>query len=222
MTIESHAATAAPPAPAETFESLATRLGVRALHTVCDEILTEGGSASTRPLRQASAVAVLRNPWLGTGTSEDLDFHTRQIAPILAKLLSDRLLEALGGAEQVKTFGKAAIVGLDGELEHGGALVHTPYFGNLVREFLEGTSIICFTDGRATAGTQVRVPMWHKTHAASRAHYQAMEVHLPDAPHADEICVIAVASSGPRPHARIGDRTTDEVITSAILKGITP
>ncbi|HRO29792.1 amino acid synthesis family protein [Citricoccus sp.] len=222
MTIESKAATATPTAPTESLERLATALGVRALHTVCDEILTEGGSAPSHPLRQASAMAVVRNPWLDTDTTEDLESHTRRVAPVLAKLLSDRLLKALGGADQVQTFGKAAIVGLHGEVEHGGALIHTPYFGNLVREFLQGSSIICFTDGRATAGSQVRVPMWHKTHAASRAHYQAMEVHLPDAPHADEICVIAVASSGPRPHARIGDRTTDEVITSDILKGITP
>lgn len=222
MTIEPNAATATSTALPETYEQLATGLGVRALHTVCEEILSEGGSASAQPLRQASAMAVVRNPWLGTGTTEDLETHTRRIAPILAKVLSDRLLAALGGAEQVQSFGKAAIVGLDGEIEHGGALIHTPYFGNLVREFLQGSSIICFTDGRATAGSQVRVPMWHKTHAASRAHYQAIDVHLPDAPHADEICVIAVASSGPRPHARIGDRTTDEVITSATLKGNTP
>ena len=139
---------------------------------------------------------------------------------MLAKLLSDRLLQALGGAEKVEAFGKAALVGSDGELEHAGALIHTPFFGNLLREALGGTSIICFVDGRGVPGESLRVPMWHKTAAATRTHYQTLDLSLPDAPHAGEIAVIAAASTGPRPHARIGDRTTDQVITSEILKGI--
>jgi hypothetical protein len=139
---------------------------------------------------------------------------------VLARLLSDRLLAALGGAANIETFGKAAVVGTAGELEHAGALIHTPYFGNLVREFLEGTSVLCFTDGRAEPGDHVRVPMWHKTHATNRNHYQSIDVSLPDAPHADELAVIAVASTGPRPHPRIGDRTTDKPIDATILEGL--
>jgi hypothetical protein len=163
---------------------------------------------------------VIRNPWLGTGTDADLQPETRRIAPLLAKLLTDRLLDALGGAAAVEAFGKAALVGTGGELEHAGALVHTPYFGNLVREALGGTSIICFVDGRAEAGELLRVPMWHKTAAATRSHYQTVEVNLADAPHPDEIAIIAAASTGPRPFARIGDRTTDQPVTSEILKEI--
>ncbi|KWR70459.1 peptide synthetase [Arthrobacter sp. W1] len=171
-------------------------------------------------ITRATATAVIPNPWLGTGTSQDLSKRTEAIAPLLAKLLSDRLLHALGGAEKVEAFGKAALVGSDGELEHAGALIHTPFFGNLLREALGGTSIICFVDGRGVPGESLRVPMWHKTAAATRTHYQTLELSLPDAPHAGEIAVIAAASTGPRPHARIGDRTTDQVITSEILKGI--
>ena len=84
--------------------------------------------------------------------------------------------------DAVEAFGKAAIVGSAGEIEHGGALIHTPYFGNLMREFLEGESIICFADARAEAGEPLVVPLWHKTHAATRSHYQTVSTRVPDAP----------------------------------------
>lgn len=199
------------------YSDISGAIGLRKITSIIEEVPHESLGTITR----ATATAVIANPWLGTGTSHDLSERTESIAPLLAKLLSDRLLDALGGAEKVEAFGKAALVGLDGELEHAGALIHTPYFGNLLREALEGTSIICFVDGRATAGEQLRVPMWHKTSPATRSHYQTIELTVPDAPHAGEIAVIAAASTGPRPHARIGDRTTDRTITSEILKGIT-
>ncbi|MFT4232663.1 MAG: amino acid synthesis family protein [Leucobacter sp.] len=198
------------------YGDIAAAAGLRRVFTQVEEIPRESGI----PIMRATATAVIRNPWLGTGTGTDLQPETRRVAPLLAKLLTDRLLDALGGAERVEAFGKAALVGIAGELEHAGALVHTPYFGNLVREALEGTSIICFVDGRAEAGELLRVPMWHKTAAATRSHYQTIEVNLADAPHPGEIAVIAAASTGPRPFARIGDRTTDRPVTSDILKEI--
>lgn len=200
----------------DAYEDLARAIGLRKISCTVEELPHHELGAITR----ATATAVIPNPWLGTGTSQDLSERTEAIAPLLAKLLSDRLLHALGGAEKVEAFGKAALVGSDGELEHAGALIHTPFFGNLLREALGGTSIICFVDGRGVPGESLRVPMWHKTAAATRTHYQTLELSLPDAPHAGEIAVIAAASTGPRPHARIGDRTTDQVITSEILKGI--
>ncbi|MGP9033409.1 amino acid synthesis family protein [Glutamicibacter mysorens] len=200
----------------DAYEDLARAIGLRKISCTVEELPHHELGAITR----ATATAVIPNPWLGTGTSQDLSKRTEAIAPLLAKLLSDRLLQALGGAEKVEAFGKAALVGSDGELEHAGALIHTPFFGNLLREALGGTSIICFVDGRGVPGESLRVPMWHKTAAATRTHYQTLELSLPDAPHAGEIAVIAAASTGPRPHARIGDRTTDQVITSEILKGI--
>jgi hypothetical protein len=206
-----------------TFEELGASLGVRRVSVIHEEVLGETGSVLDTPVHKAAAIAVVKNPWIEdgapTGTSADLDEATREIAPVIAKLLADRLLETLGGAGAVEAFGKAALVGTAGELEHAGALIHTPYFGNLIREMLEGTSIICFTDGRVEPGTNVHVPMWHKTHAAHRDHYQTIDVSLADAPHADEICVIAAASTGPRPFPRIGDRQTDIPVTTDILKG---
>lgn len=198
------------------YDALGEAIGLRRLLTQVEAAPNGRGAETLR----ATAGAIIRNPWLGTGTDEDLGPETRRIAPILAKLLADRLLDALGGVDRVQAFGKAAFAGAHGELEHAAALIHTPYFGNLLREALGGTSILCFVDGRAEPGELVRIPVWHKTAAATRDYYQTVEAHLADAPHAGEIVVIAAASTGPRPHARIGDRTTDQPVTSKILKEI--
>lgn len=216
------ASAAEPDARPQSFDDLARSLGVRSLTLNREETMAEAGTPLDRPLVQAAAVAVLRNPWIGTGPDTDLAPETEAIAPVLAKVLTDRLLSAIGPATAVAAFGKAAVVGTAGELEHAGALIHTPYFGNIMRELLEGTSVLCFADGRAAASASIRVPMWHKTHATSRDHYQSIDVRLPDAPQPDEICVIAAAANGPRPFARIGDRRTDGTVTTDILKGLLP
>lgn len=209
-----------PVASGGTFEQLGVRCGLRRIFTLTEELRSEDGVELERPVRQAACVAVLKNPWVGQGVESDLAPFAAQAAPVLAKLMADRLIETLGGVERIEAFGKAALVGSSGELEHAGALIHTPYFGNIVRELLGGTSVLCFADGRGEPGSSIRVPMWHKTHATSRMHYQTIDVHLPDAPHADEICVIAAASDGPRPFHRIGDRTTDPQVSTDILKGL--
>lgn len=196
------------------YVDIATAVGLRAVSTRTEQV----PRADAPPIRRATATAVIRNPWWGTDVSTDLRPEIRRIAPVLAKMLSERLLHALGGAHQIEAFGKAALVGTAGELEHAAALVHTPYFGNLVREALEGPAIICFVDGRGEAGELLRVPMWHKLAAATRSHYQSIDVHLAGAPRPDEIVIVAAASTGPRPFARVGDRATDLPVTSDILK----
>lgn len=201
------------------YSEIADAIGLRGIRVSVEELPPSGAQTAT-PILRASASAVIRNPWVGTATDTDLQPETERIAPVLAKLLTDRLIDVLGSAGRIEAFGKAAVVGLGGEIEHAGALIHTPYFGNLVREALDGTSILCFVEDRSIAGNSLRVPLWHKREAASRDYYQSLDVFLPDAPHDDEIAVIAVASTGPRPHARIGDRKTDRPVTSEILKGI--
>ena len=162
------------------------------------------------------------SPTRGSGPAPDADLSAgvEAVAPQLARLLTDCLIDALGGVEDVEAFGKAAVVGTAGEIEHAAALIHTPFFGNLMRDFLDGESIICFADARADAGESLVVPMWHKTHAATRSHYQTISARVSDAPRADEIVVIAAASTGPRPHARIGDRTTDPAVNAENRRGI--
>ncbi|MFB9375959.1 amino acid synthesis family protein [Kineococcus gynurae] len=199
-------------------DALATVLRKTVLYR--EEVLLENGVGPARTALRATAAAVIANPWVGTPATTDLAPAVAAVAPGLARLLTDQLAAALGGAEAVEAFGKAAIIGTAGEIEHGGALIHTPYFGNLMRDFLQGESIICFADARAEAGESLVVPLWHKTHAATRSHYQTITARVSDAPRADEIVVIAAASTGPRPHARIGDRSTDPVISADLLEGI--
>lgn len=193
-------------------------LGLRKVVVYRETVLSDGGQEPARPVDRASVAAVIRNPWSGTDVGADLSPAAAATAPRLARLMSDRLIDVLGGVERIEAFGKAAIVGHDGEIEHAAALIHTPFFGNLVREFLGGESIICFTDARADAGETLTVPMWHKTRAATRSHYQTITARVSDAPRADEIVVIAAASTGPRPHARIGDRSTDPAVSVQILE----
>ena len=184
--------------------------------TVVEEIHLEGGRAVTPAARVVVVAAVVRNPWAGQGFVDDLGPGIDATASDLGELLAPLVLDALGAPAEA--YGKAAIVGLDGEIEHGGALIHTPWFGNLMRDFLQGESIICFADVRGDAGETLVVPMWHKTAAATRSHYQTISARVSDAPRPGEIVVLAAASSGPRPHARIGDRTTDPTVSAENLE----
>jgi hypothetical protein len=183
---------------------------IRKLVTITEEIRAELGRPVDVPVRKVAVGVVVRNPWHRAGAYvEDLRPLVAEVAPLVAAAISRRVLAALDGADGVQAFGKAAIVGLDGEIEHGAALIHTPHFGDLYRRAVDGTAIIAFSERRGPAGTDVAVPIWHKTASATRSHYQTIDVRIPDAPHADEIVVVGAASSGPRPNARIGDRTTD-------------
>lgn len=172
-------------------------------------------------MRKATASVVIANPWIDQPTGSQLDTKVESIAPVLAQQLTDRLLTGLGGADNIHAFGKASVIGNSGELEHGAAFIHTPFFGNLVREYFDGSSIICFADERAEAGTAITVPLWHKTAASTRDYYQTMTARVADAPRHDEILVIAGASTGPRPLPRIGDRKTDRPVNTQLLSGAT-
>ncbi|MDQ4489952.1 amino acid synthesis family protein [Sinomonas sp. ASV486] len=207
---------------ATNIEEAARTVGVRRIIVQQEEILRDGPGPMITSVTRAVAAAVIRNPWAGSDVSTDLAPEMERIAPILAKVLTDRLKDVLGGADEIEAFGKSAIVGLAGETEHAAALIHTPFYGNLVREFLGGSSILCFSDDRSEAGTSIAVPMWHKTAAATRSHYQTITLSVSDAPHSHEIVVVAAASTGPRPHPRIGDRTTDRPVTAEILEEILP
>lgn len=191
---------------------------VRKIVTVTEDVVCEFGVPVASRTRRAAAAAVVANPWIGRGFVPELTASATEIAPDLAMRLTARLTAELGGAERIEAFGKAALVGLAGEIEHGAALIHTPYFGNVLRELAEGSSIVAFSDHQGPAGSALTVPMWHKTEAATRSHYQTIQVRIPDAPADDEIVVVAAASSGPRPNARIGDRTTDPHVSLAHLE----
>lgn len=184
---------------------------IRKIVTVVDETRRDGERSAEPAYRRAAVGAVVRNPWHGRGYVDDLQPEVRALSPTLAVELAARLNDALGGPAGLEAFGKCAVTGLEGELEHGAALIHTPNFGDVLRERVDGSSVIAHSDTRAGAGAVVFVPMWHKTAATTRSHYQTIEFRVADAPGADEILVIAAGAAGPRPFHRIGDRSTDAV-----------
>ena len=171
--------------------------------------LIEGGRSAPRPLKLIGAAAVVRNPWAGMGFVEDLKPAIHDIAPELGALLTGMILDAAGGGDLVEGYGKAAIVGLDGEVEHASALIHTLRFGNHYRQAVGAKTYLAFTNIRGGANTPVMIPLMDKNDEGRRSHYLTVHFAIPDAPAADEIVVALGASIGGRPHHRIGDRYQD-------------
>ena len=171
--------------------------------------LIEGGRAAATPLKFITAAAVLKNPWAGMGFVEDLKPKIHEIAPILGELLTGMIIDAAGGGDKVEGYGKAAVVGLDGEVEHASALIHTLRFGNHYRTAVGAKTYLAFTNTRGPANCPIMIPLMDKNDEGRRSHYLTIQFAIPDAPAADEIVVALGASIGGRPHHRIGDRYQD-------------
>ena len=184
-------------------------LEVRKIVRYVETTLIEGGKPAARPWIMAAVAAVVKNPWAGKGFVEDLRTDILKLAPPLGELMVPEMLDAIGGAEKVEAYGKAAIVGVNGEIEHGSGLIHTLRFGNQYRVAVQGESFLSFTNKRAGPGTAITIPLMHKDDAGSRAHYLTLEFHIPDAPGPDEIIIALGAANSGRPHHRIGDRYQD-------------
>ena len=161
------------------------------------------------PLKLIAAMAVIKNPWAGQGFVEDLSPAIRDCAPGLGQILTDMILDAAGSGERVEGYGKSAIVGLDGEVEHASALIHTLHFGNIFREAVGAKSYLSFCNTRGPANAPLMIPLMDKNDGGRRSHYLTIQTSIADAPAADEIVIALGASIGGRPHHRIGDRYQD-------------
>jgi hypothetical protein len=171
--------------------------------------LIEGGKAAQTPLKLYAAMAVVKNPWAGRGFVEDLTAEIHAAAPVLGELLTRMIIDAVGSGEKVEAYGKAAIVGLDGEIEHASALIHTLRFGNHYRTAVGAKSYLAFCNTRGPANAPVMIPLMDKNDEGRRSHYLTIQTSIADAPAANEIVVALGASVGGRPHHRIGDRYQD-------------
>ena len=171
--------------------------------------LIEGGRAAPRPLILIAAAAVVKNPWAGRGFVENLKPEIHEVAPELGALLTGLILDAAGGADRIEGYGKAAVAGLEGEVEHASALIHTLRFGNSYRSAVGAKSYLAFTNTRGPANCPIMIPLMDKNDEGRRSHYLTIQFAIPDAPAADEIVVALGASIGGRPHHRIGDRYQD-------------
>ena len=182
---------------------------IRKTLTYVETTLIEGGRAAPRPLVMIAAAAVIKNPWAGRGFVEDLGPEIREVAPVLGELLTAMILERAGSGEVVEGYGKSAVVGLDGEVEHASALIHTLRFGNHYRTAVGAKSYLSFCNTRGGANAPIMIPLMDKNDGGRRSHYLTIHFAIPDAPAADEIVVALGASIGGRPHHRIGDRYQD-------------
>jgi hypothetical protein len=182
---------------------------IRKIVSYVDETLIEGGRAAPKPLKLFAVAAVLKNPWAARGFVEDLGPEIRRLAPVLGEILTSRILSLAGSGEAVEGYGKAAIVGTDGEIEHASALIHTLRFGNIFRKAVGAKSYLSFTNVRGGPGCALAIPMMHKHDEGMRSHYLTVQFSIADAPAPDEIVVALGASIGGRPHHRIGDRYQD-------------
>jgi hypothetical protein len=183
---------------------------IRKLATFVEETREEGGRLVDPPTRRAAAVAVIKNPFAGRYV-ENLN-QLVEIGEELGALLAAKAVAALGiPGERVESYGKAAAVGENGELEHAAAILH-PKLGAPVRKALgKGAALIPSSKKRGGLGVALDIPLGHKDAAFVRSHFDGMEVRLNDAPRANEIMVaVAVTDSG-RPHPRVGGLTKDEI-----------
>ena len=174
-----------------------------------ETILVDGGRAAERPLKLIAAVAVLENPWAGQDFVENLRPLINEIAPSIGKLLSQMIVEAAGCGAAVEGYGKCSIVGMDGEIEHSAALIHTVPFGNQYRLAVGAKTYLGFNNTRGGPGAPIMIPLMDKNDVGRRSHYFSIHLSMADAPNRDELIVALGASLGARPHQRIGSRSQD-------------
>jgi len=176
---------------------------IRKVIVQVDEVHIEMGKVISPPTRRALAMAVIHNPLAGSYT-ENLD-ELIAIGEELGGLLGDKCVKALGIAPgDAQSYGKAAIVGEAGEIEHAAAILH-PKLGAPLRVAVEkGAALVPSSKKRGTLGTAIDVPLGHKDAAFVRSHFDAMEARVSDAPRANEIVVAVVVTDSGRPLARVG------------------
>ncbi len=184
-------------------------VAVRKKLTAVEDIFHEGGPPAAVPLRRAVALAVIHNPFAGEYV-QDIAGFMDDLKP-LGLEMAKSLVTALGGnVKVIEGYGKGAIVGSAGELEHG-ALWHVPG-GYAMREILGGAkAIVASTKKVGGPGTRLDVPITHINASYVRSHFDTIEVGLADAPRADEILLALAMTTGPRIHARVGGLKASEI-----------
>ncbi|WP_299964071.1 amino acid synthesis family protein [uncultured Roseobacter sp.] len=174
-----------------------------------EEIFHEGGPAPAQSLKRASGMAVIENPFAGR-YEPDIAWFMEDLKP-LGLQIAQKLADLLGGAANVQGYGKGALVGEAGELEHG-ALWHVPG-GYAMRELLDNSNaIVPSTKKVCGPGGRLDVPLTHINASYVRSHFDAMEVGLSDAPRAREMALVLVMSTGARIHDRVGGLAAKDIV----------
>lgn len=185
-----------------------SQLSLRKTAFSVEEIFHEGGPAPATPLRRAAAIAVIENPFAGR-YEPDIQWFMEDLKP-LGLQLATKLVEMLAGPDQIEGYGKGALIGEAGELEHG-ALWHAPG-GYAMRALLNGSNAIVPSTKKVTGvGGRLDVPITHINASYVRSHFDAMEVGLNDAPKSHEMALVLVMSTGPRIHDRAGGLAAKDI-----------
>ncbi len=181
---------------------------IRKLVHYKETTLIEGYKQASKPWQQFAVAAVITNPWAGA-YHDDLKPEINDCAPGLGELLTHEICELAGGADKIEAYGKAAVVGGAGEIEHGSGMIHTLKFGNFYREAVQAKSYLSFTNTRGPENAAIMIPMMHIHDLGMRSHYLTIQFSIADAPRHDEMVVALGGASSGRPHHRIGDRYQD-------------
>lgn len=183
---------------------------IRKIVVMVDETMTEQGRTIDPPVRRAAAVAVIENPFAGRYQDDLTDLI--DIGEELGGLLAERAVAALGvPGETIESYGKAAAVGENGELEHAAAILH-PKLGAPFRKVLgKGAALIPSSKKRGGLGVVLDIPLGHKDAAFVRSHFDGMEVRINDAPRANEIMVAVAVTTAGRPLPRVGGLKANEI-----------
>ena len=183
-------------------------LEIRKFVTYSENVHIEGFKKTDKPLHIFAVAAVITNPWAGKFV-EDLKPEIQAFAPLLGEQLTTKILKLAGGPDQIEAYGKAAVVGTEGEIEHASALTHTLRFGNFYRNAVDAKSYLVFTNTRSPANGPIMIPLMHKHDPGQRSHYHTIQFSISDAPSANEIVIALGGANGGRPHHRIGNRYQD-------------
>ena len=181
---------------------------IRKIVTYDEEVWIEGFKPADTPWRMFAVAAIVKNPWAGRFV-EDLKPEIHAYGPVLGDMMTKRMIALAGSGEAIEAYGKAAVVGVNGEIEHASGLIHTLRFGNFYREAVGAKSYLAFTNTRGGPNAPIIVPLMDKNDAGRRSHYLTIQFAIPDAPRDDEIAVVLGAAMNGRPHHRIGDRYQD-------------
>jgi hypothetical protein len=181
---------------------------IRKIVTIVEDTLIDGEKKAAKPIRKAACIAVIKNPY--AGKYEDDLTPLIDFSDEIGKVISERAALALGADRKPESYGKAAIVGEKGELEHAAALLH-PKLGTPLRNAVGGgKSIIPSAKKMGKMGDTIDIPVHFKDAAFVRSHFDAMTVSVSDSPRSDEILLAVAVTDGGRPNPRIGGLKKEE------------
>jgi hypothetical protein len=182
---------------------------IRKIVTIVEEVFADGERKVDKPIKKVAAIAVIKNPF--AGKYEEVLDTLIDIGDELGKILGEKAVEALGKDSAVDSYGKAAIVGERGELEHAAAILH-PKLGTPLRNAVGGgKAIIPSVKKLGRMGDEIDIPLHFKDAAFVRSHFDGMTVSVNDAPKSDEILVAIAITDGGRPHPRVGGLKKQEM-----------